>query len=207
MVVPGYFALHLGDPAMVAMTLAVGILTYLVVRFMMFFMVVYGRRRTVLMILVGFLIGALVRNYVSFEVSQYEIDLTVIGFIIPGLIAIWIDRQGLVETASTLMISSVMVRMASWIGGDMDDNPDITDYYGYGKLSALYRWRGNSFSASVRGNLGTGKGAVEAGWFSPPLFGPLRGYVQVFSGYGESLIDYNWNQTTIGAGIAISDGL
>jgi phospholipase A1 len=88
-----------------------------------------------------------------------------------------------------------------------DDNPDITDYYGHGKLSALYRWRGNTFSGSVRGNLKTGKGAVEAGWFSPRLFGPLRAYVQVFSGYGESLIDYNWNQTTIGAGIALSDGL
>ncbi|MGB8239445.1 MAG: phospholipase A, partial [Azonexus sp.] len=88
-----------------------------------------------------------------------------------------------------------------------DDNSDISDYYGYGKLSALYRWRGNTFSASVRGNLSTGKGAVEANWFSPPLIGPLRGYVQVFSGYGESLIDYNWNQTTIGAGVALSDGL
>jgi phospholipase A1 len=88
-----------------------------------------------------------------------------------------------------------------------DDNPDITDYYGHGKLSALYRWRGNTFSGSVRGNLKTGKGAVEAGWFSPRLFGPLRAYVQVFSGYGESLIDYDWNQTTIGAGIALSDGL
>ncbi len=88
-----------------------------------------------------------------------------------------------------------------------DDNPDITDYYGHGKLSALYRWQGNTFSGSVRGNLKTGKGAVEAGWFSPPLVGPLRGYVQVFSGYGESLIDYNWNQTTIGVGVALSDGL
>ena len=88
-----------------------------------------------------------------------------------------------------------------------DDNPDITDYLGHGKLSALYRWRGNTFSGAVRGNLRTGKGAVEAGWFSPRLFGPLRAYVQVFSGYGESLIDYNWNQTTIGAGVALSDGL
>ena len=72
--------------------------------------------------------------------------------------------------------------------------------------AGLYRWRGNSFKLSARGNIATGKGSVQAGWFSPPLLGPLRGYVQVFSGYGESLIDYNWNQTTIGAGVALNDG-
>jgi phospholipase A1/A2 len=88
-----------------------------------------------------------------------------------------------------------------------DDNPDITDYYGHGEIGALYRWRGNSFSAAVRGNVNTGKGAVQLGWMSPPILGPLRGYVQFFSGYGESLIDYNWKQTTIGAGVALSDGL
>lgn len=87
-----------------------------------------------------------------------------------------------------------------------DDNPDITDYYGHGEFSTLYRWRGNSFAAMARGNLSTGKGAVQFGWFSPPVLGPLRGYVQVFSGYGETLIDYNWKQNTIGIGIALSDG-
>jgi phospholipase A1 len=90
---------------------------------------------------------------------------------------------------------------------DQDDNPDITRYYGHGELGALYRWRGNSFSAALRGNVSTGKGAVQLGWTSPPILGPLRGYVQVFSGYGESMVDYNWKQTTIGAGIALSDGL
>ena len=70
----------------------------------------------------------------------------------------------------------------------------------------MYRWRGNSFAAMARGNLSTGKGAVQLGCFSPPILGPLRGYVQVFSGYGETLIDYNWKQNTIGVGIALSDG-
>ena len=89
----------------------------------------------------------------------------------------------------------------------MDDNPDITDYYGHGRLAALYRWKGNSLAGEIRGNLSTGKGAVKVGWFSPPLIGPFRGYVQVFSGYGETMIDYNWKQTTVGIGLALNDGL
>ena len=88
-----------------------------------------------------------------------------------------------------------------------DDNPDITDYMGHGEISAIYRWRGHSFQAMARGNVNTGKGAFQAGWMSPPLLGSFRGYVQVFTGYGESMIDYNWRQTTIGAGIALNDGL
>jgi phospholipase A1 len=42
---------------------------------------------------------------------------------------------------------------------------------------------------------------------SPRILGPLRGYVQAFTGYGESMIDYNWNQSTIGFGIALNDAL
>jgi phospholipase A1 len=90
---------------------------------------------------------------------------------------------------------------------NQDDNPDITDYLGYGDLNALYRWRGHSFQLGGRANFSEGHGAVQFGWTSPPLLGPFRGYVQVFSGYGESMIDYNWRQTTIGAGLALSDGL
>ena len=90
---------------------------------------------------------------------------------------------------------------------DEDDNPDITDYYGHSELNALYRLGGHSLALMARGNFDTGKGAVQAGWFSPPVLGPLRAYIQVFSGYGESMIDYNWNQTTVGIGLSLNDGL
>ncbi len=111
MVVPGYIALNLSDPLKVTATLLAGLATHFLVRAMMFFMVIYGRRRTVLMILVGFLVGSLVRHHVEFEVASYSVDLTVVGYIIPGLIAIWLDRQGVVETVSTLLVASVLVRM------------------------------------------------------------------------------------------------
>ena len=85
-----------------------------------------------------------------------------------------------------------------------DDNPKITDYYGYGDLTAIYNWRGHSFSLMGRGNPGTGKGAVRFTWTTPPLLGPLRGYVDAFSGYGESMIDYDWYQNSIGIGVALN---
>jgi phospholipase A1 len=85
-----------------------------------------------------------------------------------------------------------------------DDNPDITDYYGYGDLTGIYKWRGHSFSLMGRGNPGTGKGAVRFTWTTPPLLGPLRGYVDAFSGYGESMIDYNWYQNSIGIGVSLN---
>ncbi|HMO52604.1 MAG TPA: phospholipase A [Kiritimatiellia bacterium] len=32
----------------------------------------------------------------------------------------------------------------------------------------------------------------------------MRLYLHVFSGYGETMLDYNWNQTVVGAGITIN---
>ena len=87
-----------------------------------------------------------------------------------------------------------------------DDNPDIVDYMGHGEVQAFYRTPtgfGITFTGRLNGS--TGKGAARFEMSTPPLLGPLRGYVQVFTGYGESLIDYNWRQTTIGAGLSLND--
>jgi phospholipase A1 len=86
-----------------------------------------------------------------------------------------------------------------------DDNPDITDYLGYGQVTALYRRGENTFTLLGRGNLATGKGAAQFTWTSRPVLGPMRVHFQLFSGYGESLIDYDWNQTTVGLGVTLND--
>ena len=86
-----------------------------------------------------------------------------------------------------------------------DDNPDINRYMGYGELTGVYKWRDHSYSLMLRGNWNTGKGAARFSWMSPPLLGSIRGYAQLFAGYGDSMIDYNWNQTIIGVGISVND--
>lgn len=89
--------------------------------------------------------------------------------------------------------------------GDEDDNPDISDYMGYGDLKLQYRLNDKQNVYSVlRYNPKTGKGAVEAA-YTFPLKGKLKGVVRGFHGYGESLIDYNHKQNGLGVGLMFND--
>jgi phospholipase A1 len=107
------------------------------------------------------------------------------------------------ERGNLVLLARAWTRIE--LGDYEDDNPDIVDYYGHGELTGLYRWNDNTVSLMARGNLGTGKGAAQFTWASRPLLGPLRGYLQVFTGYGESMIDYDWSQTTIGLGVTLNE--
>lgn len=89
-----------------------------------------------------------------------------------------------------------------------DDNPDIHNYLGYGDLKIAYPYKKNLFSILLRNNLrfsNQNKGAVQVDW-TFPLFGAKDsyGFLQFFSGYGESLIDYNKRSDRIGLGFALT---
>ena len=87
-------------------------------------------------------------------------------------------------------------------GGDDDDNPDILDYMGRGDVTASWRHDGHEVSLTARRNFSTRHGALQASWAFPVAAG-LKGYVQLFSGYGQSLIDYNYAQKALGLGFLI----
>ncbi|MBM4319387.1 MAG: poly-gamma-glutamate biosynthesis protein PgsC [Deltaproteobacteria bacterium] len=111
MVVPGYIALNLDRPLTILLTLLAAVATFLLVHALGSILILYGRRRTVMMIIVGFMMGGLLRQTGTMELTIGSLDLSVVGYIIPGLIAIWIDRQGIWETISTMMTASVVVRL------------------------------------------------------------------------------------------------
>ncbi len=85
-----------------------------------------------------------------------------------------------------------------------DDNPDIDEFLGNFELGLVYKWHDIEFSFLGRQNFSTNNGAGEFS-VSFPLFGKLRGYATAFNGYGESLIDYNHQQTRFGIGVSLND--
>lgn len=88
---------------------------------------------------------------------------------------------------------------------DQDDNPDIEDYVGRAEFLAFYRWKNDSSTAlrlrtTFKRNPAWGSAQFD---YRFPLGEFLRGYVQLFTGYGDTLIDYNFRKNSIGIGISI----
>ena len=108
-IVPGYISLFLHQPVQVISTFSVAILVWLIIRGLSKVMFLYGKRRIVLALILGFFFGYLSRTmYIDTENIK---SLAVIGNIIPGLIANWMDRQGVIRTLSVVLLTAVIVKL------------------------------------------------------------------------------------------------
>ena len=103
---------------------------------------------------------------------------------------------------------SIVPRLWARVNNESDeseDNPDIEDYLGYGDIKFLYDLpKQQSLSGTLRYNPSTNKGAAQIDYVYP-LSENVNGYVQLFQGYGESILDYDHENTAIGFGIVLND--
>lgn len=95
-----------------------------------------------------------------------------------------------------------------------DDNPDIVDLVGRAEVSAAWNLNtDHTLALTVRNSLqGNGTGSVRLGWFyklgnsaSSGERSALRLHTELFSGYGDSLLDYNRKRNVLSVGLTLLD--
>jgi len=108
-IVPGYIALFLHQPIQVVSTFTVAVIVLIIIKLLSRVMFLYGKRRIVLALILGFFFGYLSR--VIYIDTENINSVAVIGNIIPGLIANWMDRQGVIRTLSVVLLTAVIVKL------------------------------------------------------------------------------------------------
>lgn len=113
---PGYLAMSLDQPWTIALCLVSALLAFVLVRLLSCFTLLYGRRRFLVCILLAFVLqGALGTAVMD---SAWAVGrLEVVGYVIPGLIAHEMDRQGVGRTLLALLLLTCLVWLTLWMMG------------------------------------------------------------------------------------------
>ena len=106
-IVPGYMALYLDQPLRVLATLCVALLSLLSYRILSRYLILFGRRRFAVFILLG---GILAEGWLLFlpRLFASPIELRVIGLVIPGLLANNLQKQRPLPTLASLGTASIV---------------------------------------------------------------------------------------------------
>lgn len=110
----GYLAFFMGSPARVAGTLVISVIIYLVTLLLQKWIIIYGRRRFMVVVLLSIILTWVVEQIT--HTGMIGIDIRMVGFIIPGLIANDMLRQGPVRTLAGVLVSAVLIRLVMLAG-------------------------------------------------------------------------------------------
>ena len=115
-VVPGYIALYLTQPLVLLITLIAVLMTYYLVKILENIIILYGRRAFVAAVLIGFFLKWIFETQML-KLNWLTYDLAIIGYIIPGLMAHEMRKQGIVATVLSCTVVSVVVGILIEIQG------------------------------------------------------------------------------------------
>ncbi len=111
-IVPAYLVLFIDQPLRLFGTLLIAFIAWALYRLASRYLILFGKRRFVFLILIGAL-GAFLLSFVLPRFFPETVELKVIGWVIPGLIASSLEKQGWVITLSSL---SVMLCLLFFVG-------------------------------------------------------------------------------------------
>jgi poly-gamma-glutamate biosynthesis protein PgsC/CapC len=113
---PAYFALFLHEPGRIMVTVALSLVVYGVVRLLQRHTFLYGRRRLLVALLLGFVVKWLAEALLAPNVSV-PFEIHAVGYLIPGLIANDMVRQRVVPTVLSLGIVTIVVGLVGMLMG------------------------------------------------------------------------------------------
>ena len=105
-----------------------------------------------------------------------------------------------------------LVSVRGWVvvseGSMKRHNPDIRKFLGHGRMLIAHNFDSKVVSLMTYNNLESRfkRGSVQLS-YSFPLGQKIRGYLQLFNGFGQNLIEYNHRTSACGIGISLSDWL
>jgi len=117
-IVPAYMALYYDQPLRILATILVAFLSLYSYKFLSRFLILFGKRRFVMLVLLG-AVWAQVWFLLLPHFFSDPIGLKAIGWLIPGLLANNLEKQKIVPTlASMLIVSTItyfLVRLLLWL--------------------------------------------------------------------------------------------
>lgn len=111
-IVPSYLVLFIAEPQRIVGTLIAALLTLGVYLLVSRWLILFGRRRFVFLILVGG-VWAILWRHLFPTIFPVSLEFTVIGWVIPGLIANHFERQGVLVTLGSLLTATIAL---GWLG-------------------------------------------------------------------------------------------
>ncbi len=115
-IVPGIFVLYLNQIDRVIYTVIISILSVLIVRLISKYIIIYGKRRFVVFIVVSILLNLIV-SLVLKTASNQLIVISIIGYLISGIIANEMYKQSIRKTLPAIAIVVIFLQMIVILSG------------------------------------------------------------------------------------------
>lgn len=109
-VTPAYIALNIRHPENILSTVILAIVVYYILKYISSYLIIFGKRRLLISILLGLLFKMLIDS-IFWQNTPINFDIHTIGFLIPGLIANEIYRQGIISTILSMLVTALLTAL------------------------------------------------------------------------------------------------